>query len=170
MNIYDITNDVLCCVINKLLVMNDYEFLFKFIMIGDSSTSYPMQTLEKAVFSSDSWRAALRISTNRPLELNLDPRSSTSRIERSSCRYGIPLGKNPLKPSLAPTIRAQLLPYSSSTLPPKPPSSTWVIGWTNSKHILTSGWEWPWSAIKQTWLPKEKFLRSKSKSFSNNTP
>jgi hypothetical protein len=46
--------------------MNDYEYLFKFIMIGDSSTFFLMQTLARAAYFYDSCRVALKISMSLP--------------------------------------------------------------------------------------------------------
>ena len=60
----------------------DFDYLFKFILVGESSIIYLIQVLERVACFSDFFNLVLKTSMNLHLELNLEPRSHTLMIEK----------------------------------------------------------------------------------------
>ena len=52
----------------------DFDYLFKFILVGESSIIYLIQVLERVACFSDFFNLVLKTSMNLHLELNLEPR------------------------------------------------------------------------------------------------
>lgn len=67
---------------------NNYDFMFKFIIIGDSSTSDITQALESHASCSGSPKAGSRPIINPHSEFSLAPEISPSTIIPSKYRYG----------------------------------------------------------------------------------
>lgn len=79
--------------------MLDYEYLFKFIMIGDSSSVSLIQMLARAVFFYVLLKIVSEGSTSQQLVSSLDRELFESMISQLNYKYGTQLVNNRLNQS-----------------------------------------------------------------------
>jgi len=72
-----------------ILTIMSYSFLLKYIIIGDSGTSYFMKALANPVCSFNTLTKDTDRNTKSPLELSLVQKCWKSNKTMSSCKYGI---------------------------------------------------------------------------------
>jgi hypothetical protein len=134
---------------------NSFDYLFKFILIGDSSTSFLIQVLASRVSLTGLSRASSGANMIPPLAFSLDVRMLLLMARHSESRSGIQYpfmlcrqGRSPSSPSPGPTTKAQLQPFSSLILPAGRLSKTLTNGSLRLKIIPTKTFKWSFWATR----------------------